>query len=33
MAINQALLQDDLAQNRTSTPNRTSRGGPYAKRG
>jgi thioredoxin reductase len=33
MAINKALLKDDLAQNRTSTPIRTSRGGPYAKRG
>lgn len=33
MAINQALLKDDLAQNKTSTPSRTSRGGPYAKRG
>jgi thioredoxin reductase len=33
MAINKALLKDDLAQNRTSTPSRTSRGGPYAKRG
>jgi thioredoxin reductase len=35
MAINQALLKEDLAQNqkRYSTPSRTSRGGPYAKRG
>jgi thioredoxin reductase len=33
MAINKALLKDDLAQNRTSIPSRTSRGGPYAKRG
>ena len=33
MAINQALLKDDLAQKRNSTPSRTSRGGPYAKRG
>jgi thioredoxin reductase len=33
MAINQALLKDDLAQNRTSMPSRTSRGGPYAKSG
>jgi thioredoxin reductase len=33
MAINKALLNDDLAQNRTSMPSRTSRGGPYAKSG
>jgi thioredoxin reductase len=33
MAINKALLKDDLAQKRNSTPSRTSRGGPYAKRG
>jgi thioredoxin reductase len=33
MAINKALLKDDLAQNRNSTPSRTSRGGPYAKSG
>jgi len=33
MAINKALLKDDLAQNRTSTPSRTIRGGPYAKSG
>jgi thioredoxin reductase len=33
MAINRALLKDDLAQNRTSTPSLTSRGGPYAKSG
>jgi thioredoxin reductase len=33
MAINKALLKDDLAQNRTSMPSRTSRGGPYAKSG
>jgi thioredoxin reductase len=33
MAINKTLLKDYLAQNRTSTPSRTSRGGPYAKRG
>ena len=33
MAINRALLKDDLAQNKTSTPRRTSRGGPYAKSG
>jgi thioredoxin reductase len=33
MAINQALLKDDLAQNKNSTPSRTSRGGPYAKSG
>jgi thioredoxin reductase len=33
MAINKALLKDDLAQNRNSTPSRMRRGGPYAKRG
>jgi thioredoxin reductase len=33
MAINKALLKDDLAQKRNSTPIRISRGGPYAKRG
>ncbi|MEA2722647.1 MAG: hypothetical protein QOH59_418 [Gemmatimonadales bacterium] len=33
MAINQVLLEEDLAQKRNSTPSRTSRGGPYAKRG
>ena len=33
MAINTALLKDDLAQKRNSIPSRTSRGGPYAKRG
>jgi thioredoxin reductase len=33
MAINKALLRDDLAQNRNSTPSRSSRGGPYAKSG
>jgi thioredoxin reductase len=33
MAINKALLKDDLAQNRNSTPSRTRRGGPYAKSG
>jgi thioredoxin reductase len=33
MAINKALLKDDLAQKRNSTPNRTRRGGPYAKSG
>jgi thioredoxin reductase len=33
MAINRALLKEDLAQNRTSTPSRTRRGGPYAKSG
>jgi thioredoxin reductase len=33
MAINKALLEDELAQNRTSKPSRTSRGGPYAKSG
>jgi thioredoxin reductase len=33
MAINKALLKEDLAQNRNSSPSRMSRGGPYAKRG
>jgi thioredoxin reductase len=33
MAINKALLKEDLAQNRNSTPNRTRRGGPYVKSG
>lgn len=33
MAINKALLKEDLAQNRSSSPRRTRRGGPYAKRG
>ncbi len=35
MAINQALLKEDLAQHqkRYSTPSRTSRGEPYAKSG
>jgi thioredoxin reductase len=33
MAINKALLKEDLAQKRNSTPRRTSRGGPYAKSG
>lgn len=33
MAINKALLQEDLAQNKSSTPSRISRGGPYAKSG
>jgi thioredoxin reductase len=33
MAINKALLKDDLAQNKNSSPSRTSRGGPYAKSG
>lgn len=33
MAINRALLKEDLAQKTNSTPSRTSRGGPYAKRG
>lgn len=33
MAINNALLKDDLAQKRNSTPSRNRRGGPYAKRG
>jgi thioredoxin reductase len=32
-AINKALLKEDLAQKRNSTPSRTSRGGPYAKSG
>jgi thioredoxin reductase len=33
MAINKALLKDDLAQNSKSSPSRTSPGGPYAKSG
>ena len=33
VAINKALLKEDLAQKRNSTPSRTKRGGPYAKRG
>jgi thioredoxin reductase len=33
MAINRALLKEELSQNRNSTPSRTSRGGPYAKSG
>jgi thioredoxin reductase len=33
MAINKALLKEDLAQNKNSSPSRTRRGGPYAKRG
>jgi thioredoxin reductase len=33
MAINKALLKEDLVQNRNSTPSRSSRGGPYAKSG
>jgi thioredoxin reductase len=33
MAINKALLKEDLAQKRNSMPSRTSRGGPYAKSG
>lgn len=33
LAINKALLKEDLAQNRNSTPRRTNRGGPYAKSG
>jgi thioredoxin reductase len=33
MSINKSLLKDDLAQNKNSTPSRTSRGGPYAKSG
>ena len=33
LAINKALLKDDLAQNKNSSPRRTRRGGPYAKSG
>jgi thioredoxin reductase len=33
MAINRALLKEDLAQKTNSTPSRTRRGGPYAKSG
>jgi thioredoxin reductase len=33
MAINKALLKEDLCQKRSSTPSRTRRGGPYAKSG
>jgi thioredoxin reductase len=33
MAINKALLKEDLSQNKNSTPSRTRRGGPYAKSG
>ena len=33
VAINKALLKEDLAQNKNSSPSRTRRGGPYAKRG
>jgi thioredoxin reductase len=33
MAINKALLKEDLSQKRNSTPRRTMRGGPYAKSG
>jgi thioredoxin reductase len=33
MAISRALLKEDLAQKRNSTPSRTRRGGPYAKSG
>ena len=33
MAINKALLKEDLARNRNATPRRPSRGGPYAKSG
>jgi thioredoxin reductase len=33
MAINKALLKDELAQNRNSKPRRSKRGGPYAKSG
>ena len=33
MAINKSLHLEDLAQNRISTPRRTSLGGPYAKSG
>jgi thioredoxin reductase len=33
MAINKALLKDELAQNSNSMPRRSKRGGPYAKSG
>jgi thioredoxin reductase len=33
MAINKALLKDELAQNNNSSPKRTRRAGPYAKSG
>jgi thioredoxin reductase len=33
MAINKALLRDELSQNKTSNPRRSRRGGPYAKSG
>jgi thioredoxin reductase len=33
MAINKALLKDDLAQNTRSSPSRTRQGGPYARSG
>ncbi|HWN17426.1 MAG TPA: NAD(P)/FAD-dependent oxidoreductase [Gemmatimonadales bacterium] len=33
VAINKALLKEDLAQKRNSTPSRSKRGGPYANRG
>jgi thioredoxin reductase len=33
MAINKVLLKEDLAQKRNSTPSRSNRGAPYAKRG
>jgi thioredoxin reductase len=33
IAINKALLKEDLSQKRNSTPSRTRRGGPYAKSG
>ena len=33
LAINKALLKDDLAQSKKSSPGRTSRRGPYAKSG
>jgi thioredoxin reductase len=33
MAINKALLKEDLDQKRSSMPSRTRRGGPYAKSG
>jgi thioredoxin reductase len=33
MAINKALLKDDLAQSSSFRPSRTSRGGPYVKSG
>ena len=33
MAINKALLKEDLARNRSSVPSRSRRSGPYARRG